>query len=293
MKKFASKIVLFLIPLIAFIVITIIFYNYQKSKMYLEFENISKNYKTILMGDSQMQRINPKYFEEKTYNLANTGEHYFFTYQKLLLLTQQKNNIKNIVLGASLHSFSPVYNRFFDVSFPEGKRTLKNNFYLLNKSNRKHFFEFSLPFTKELVDGIYRNPIKEGLKQSNKENPSLKVIDKSLQMYFSVKNNEQEISFSQIKYLKLIDSLCSVKNINLYITTLPSHKIYLEKVDTLYFDTYKKSLKNLNTIKYFNFLEDNLDDSIFSDANHLNNEGAEIFSKKISNILNKESTLNN
>jgi len=78
------------------------------------------------MGDSQIQRLHGDAISSGAKNLASSGEHYYFTYQKLQTLVQNKNHsIDTLMLGVSIHNFAPVYNRLFSLDFSEGEKSLK------------------------------------------------------------------------------------------------------------------------------------------------------------------------
>ena len=108
MRKFGLRILVFIIPAIGFIAISGILFFYKKIKVSTKFEQIS-GYEYLLMGDSQMQRINSSYFSGAACNIASSAEHYYFTYRKLLrLLENEDHNIRKIILGAAPHNFAPL-----------------------------------------------------------------------------------------------------------------------------------------------------------------------------------------
>ena len=98
MKKFAYRILVFCIPLLGFVVISLVYYKFVKTQNETKIKDISK-FESILMGDSQIQRINTDYFTVKSHNFASKSEHYYFTYQKLLQLLNSKHSIKRVIFG--------------------------------------------------------------------------------------------------------------------------------------------------------------------------------------------------
>jgi len=82
MKRFIRKFLVFAsIGTIPFAILLAVFYFNTNSKVNKRLDEIS-TYETLILGDSQMQRISPSCFTQETYNFASAGEHYFFTFCK-------------------------------------------------------------------------------------------------------------------------------------------------------------------------------------------------------------------
>ncbi len=286
MKTFLHRILIFCIPVFAFVIISLVYYTSVRIANKSKFENIS-NFETVLMGDSQMQRINTNYFDTKTHNFASKSEHYYFTYQKLLQLLNNKHSIKRIVLGVSIHNFSPVYNRLFNASTPEGKKSLERYLYFINYFKSSDFIKRpTFDHTKNIIKGLYKTPTFDGFFESEKKNPDDQIIKRILDMHYSVTENESAISNSQILYLNRIDSLCKAQNIDLYLVSTPYHTDYKNEIKKEYVDVFYETIGNLNNAHHINFLSDNPSPDWMSDANHLNKVGAAIYSKKMNAIIN-------
>lgn len=289
MRQLGKRLLSFIIPAIIFSVISIVFYFFGRIKVNSEFKELSE-YECLIMGDSQMQRINSKYFSDSTCNLASSAEHFYFTYRKLLnILDNKDNKVKKVVLGAAPHSFSPVYSRLFDPGSAEGKNSLKRYLYYLDKTSRDNFVKLSdLPF-RETAIGVYRRPEWGGLVESDKADPDIKIVNRTFRMQYAVKGNEDKFSRSQKKYLYMIEELCSASNIDLYICSTPYHREYINKIDTRYFDYFYTAIKELKNYYHIDFLADEISSDLMSDANHLNTFGASQYSKRINELLNYNS----
>lgn len=237
------------------------------------------------MGDSQIQRLNGELISKKSKNIASSGEHYYFTYQKLLSLVENKNHkIDKIILGVSIHNFAPVYNRLLNIDFPEGKSSLKRYFYFIPLIDNSNFITSFDGLYKPVFSGIYSTPDWGGFKESNNSNPNIETINKTFNIHFSIKRDEEKFSYSQRTYLYKIDSLCTYNNIDLILVSTPYHSRYKEKINAEYFEFFSESLGKLNYRTYLNYMVDEIDSSFMSDANHLNKLGAEKYSK----IIKKE-----
>lgn len=285
MRKFITRLALFIIPSLLFVLGSIIWFYVIKSQTNSEFQQISE-YENILMGDSQIQRINPSFFESKTKNLANSAEHFYFTYKKLEQILKNKNHkIKKIILGVSVHSFSPVYDRLFDINSPEGKRSFRRNLYTISPFLNNEFVKPKNLNVSDVVSGVLRKPTLGKFKESTNTNPDSTTINKAFKMHYSIKNNEKKYSLSQQKYLKKIDSTCSSNNIDLFLCSTPYHANYQQKIDSSYTTFFYNTINSLNKTKHINFLFETPLNKYMSDANHLNKVGAEFYSKKINQAL--------
>ena len=172
MKKFTIKTIIFCIPALLFFISTFIFYHISKSKVDSKLNEFSE-YQILLMGDSQIQRLNGELISERTKNIASAGEHYYFTYQKLLTLFENKNHkIGKLILGVSIHNFAPVYNRLFNIDFPEGKNSLKRYIYFIRPFDNSNFIASFGGLFKSVFSGIYSTPDWGGYKESTNSNPN-------------------------------------------------------------------------------------------------------------------------
>lgn len=183
MRRFIKNIFIFLIPFLIFIPVTSLWYFITKLHVESELSEIS-GYENIIMGDSQMQRINPRSFRLNTYNFSNSAEHYYFTYQKIKrLLGREDHRIKQIILGISAHNFAPVYERLFDITEEEGRASLRQNFYFMDLKNND-FFELSDLADISTLKGIYYKPGWGGYKSSELSDPDSSVINRIFRMHY-------------------------------------------------------------------------------------------------------------
>lgn len=284
MKKIIINISIFSIPILLFFISTLIFYCFTKTEFESKLNEFS-DYQCLLMGDSQIQRLDGELISEKTKNIASASEHYYFTYQKLLKIIKNKNHkIDKIILGVSIHNFAPVFNRLYDIDFPEGKNSLVKYLYFIRIFDDSDFATNFDQLLKPLISGIYNTPNWGGFGESTNSNPNLEIINRTFNMHYSIKQKEAKFSYSQRTYLYKIDSLCTENNIDLILVSTPYHFRYKEKIDASYFVFFSETLSRLNHRYHLNYMDDKIDPSFMSDANHLNKFGAKIYSK----IIKKE-----
>lgn len=286
MNKFGLRIFIFSSPALVFVILTLIFYYFSRIKAESKFREIS-TYQCLLMGDSQVQRLNGELISQAVKNIASSAEHYYFTYNKLRKLVKYKNHkIEKVLLGVSLHNFAPVYNRLFNIDFPEGKNSFERYLYFITLSDNSKFTNHlgQLPISN-LILGIYSKPDWGGDNESSNSNPTLKLIKRSIDMHFSIQRNENKFSYDQRTYLYKIDSLCLVNNIDLTLISTPYHSGYKDQVKPEYYDFLTETLSKLSNRNYISFLSDNTDGKFMSDANHLNKVGAKYYSEMIGEKL--------
>lgn len=285
MKKFLYKTIAFLSPAVLLVVLVLVYYFYKKREVDAELQKIS-SYELILLGDSQIQRINPKYFSKRTYNLASSGEHYYFTYQKLNTLISFKNHqIKAVILGVSTHNFAPVYNRLFDLKHREGQSSLREYLYFINLGDFSFLGKKELTI-KSLGKGLLLKPNWGGLKESTNVNPDSSIIDETIKMHYSISDKEDKFSFNQVKYLYLIDSLCRTHHIDLYLIRTPYHPNYQASIPDGYSQYFEELIKKTEPTKYIDYSKAPEIIPFMSDGNHLNTKGAALYSKKINDEIN-------
>lgn len=286
MKQFFTKIFIFIIPVILACLFTLLYYKYYKDKVNSELNRIA-SFDCLILGDSQMQRIDPMAFSGECYNFASSGEHYYFTYQKLKkIISSENHKTKKIVLGVSVHNFSPFYNRLFDLDFPEGQASFCRYLYFIDLDEHTFIKDKKKLLINSLINGIYIKSDWGGFYTSNNENPDSTIVLKTLKTHYTIASSENRHSKEQIKYLHLIDSLCKSNNINLFLVSTPYHPFYKKSIDPYYFNSLEEVLSTMKNINYINYLDYQIDPSLMSDGNHLNSKGSEIFSKMMNENIN-------
>lgn len=283
MRRFGKQTLFFIAPLIVAAALWFVYYWVMTMIVSSRMNEIAKN-EVLIMGDSQMQRINPVYFTKPTYNFASSGEHFYFTFQKLKTLTSiEKSNIKQVVLGVSAHSFAPVYTKFFDPGSPEGQKSLGHYFYFFDGNEffrKKDLFDMA-----SLKRVLFGTPDWGGLFESDLANPDTARIERALKMHFG--GTGAECSTSQLTYLDAIVGHCQRNDIELILVSTPYHPYYHSRVDDIYFQILRKMVNEYLALTYLNFLDTNMSTDLMSDGNHLNKRGAEIYSRQINEEINR------
>jgi len=281
MKQFIYKTVLFIIMPPVFFAL-VYFFNLQRRNNYIQ--DIAINNEVIIMGDSQIQKINPDYFKQKTFNFSSIGETYNVTYYKLnKIFSQKENNIKTVIIGASVHNFTFDSEKRYDIKTPEGKYILRKNIYYMNLFN-DHVFPFKYKLVEKLFySGILRSPKYSGYGASTNENPTKDIIDFILNRHYDIRSDVE--TFNQEEYFNKIITLCKKMNVRIIITSTPYHNYYKDNIPEYDLNKFNSFIKSYNNVTYFNYLNDKTPDSLFSDGNHLNIKGGNRYAKKMSQSL--------
>lgn len=288
MKKFLCNLGKFVIPLLVLVLLWFPYY-YITSLIVKSKLKVISGYGTLIMGDSQMQRINPGYFTDSTYNFASSGEHYYFTLQKIKKITSFEHcNVRQIILGVSAHSFGVVYNKLFDVQFPEGLNSLKRYFYYF--SGNEFLGYNSIPGLSVMRNIAAAHPDWGGYFYSKYSDPDTSIINKNLFKHFE--GVSDRYCSSQVKYLKEIIDLCSVKNIQIILISTPYHPYYLKKVNNYYKNILKQTIKETGDANYISYLGDKINAGLMSDGIHLNAEGSAVYSKMINDTIHAQVFIN-
>jgi len=277
MTLFVRKLFYFLLPLPLLLLGLFGYYLVRKQKVDASFERIAQ-YNTLLMGDSQLQRINPALFPDSTFNFASSAEHYFFTYQKLAhLLSLPDNNIRTVVLGASVHSFAPVYNRMNNLSLPEGKASLKRFMYFLDQNALLQWAstDFSLKYT---LKGICLEPDWGGFYESTNTNPDTAILRKTFDLHYKTLAGLDTFSWEQLTYLRRIVALCKAKKVELVLVATPYHPLYQSWITPAYKAFFYNHIASFQGVLFLDYSQKQ-DKMWMSDANHLNRQGALKFTR--------------
>jgi hypothetical protein len=253
----------------------------------------------LFLGSSHTQKaVNPEFIDSKSINLAHVGQSLDTDLYLLKKMTNQLKNLKLVFIELSYHILEEE---------PDGKDHWRNHLYLkyynLNKFERPSFFlDQSL---------IYSNP-KFFLRQIifNKRNEKFNDYGYNLNdvnifkglnyniesisnsSYKRLKHRHKEINLSfynkNIKILNDFVEICKKQNIRIIVHIPPVYKTYINEMD------YEKKNRRDSLINFFDFKKvniinwefENLDVKLFSDDDHLNKDGAELYSRFLNKKIN-------
>ena len=256
------------------------FYGYHKIKLNAKFETIATNYSYLIMGDSQTQRLSEDMFDKKTFNFSNTAEHYCFTYYKLKqLFSQETCNTKLILLGVSVHNFSSIYHKLVDIDKEEGLSSLKNFLYYLNIFDNEVFSFYDMVLRRQFYQGILKGPLKNKVIRSSKKEPKKEDVLKAIEMHFSKDGLDKTVD-NQVYFLRKIVDLCKENKADIFFISTPVHHQYKENMPQKELEKFYQIVQKFD-VHQINYLESEVPDSLMSDGNHLNIQGANYYGRLI------------
>jgi hypothetical protein len=259
--------------------------------------NHASEVETLILGSSHsFYDINPGFLDCKAFNLANIAQDLQYDNYLLSHYSDGYRNLKTVIIPISYFTFfstpckeqddhsNLITNYHIYMDCPYGKWQIKYN------------FEFCyLTVFKGKILAYLKNRVRNcsELGWGNDYISSNKIKDAEVN---SAKNAVERHTYNDWKYLKRnldyftdIVNFCKVRSIKLVMVTTPKYHSYYDLVDntTQQKETFRliEELKNKYDIPYYNYLKDPrfvADD--FYDADHLNEKGAEKFTK----IINAE-----
>ena len=304
-RRFVIYIVLFFTPVILGYVTAELLtlrlpMGYKNISNYLS-ENKSE-IEVLVLGSSQLKdAINPELLKQNTINLASGNQHHDTDFKLLKGLQPDLPKLKTVVLEVSYSHFELPHN---------GKDFWKNNIYLkyygINAFERRTYFKDKLVFvsfpsffSKKIVSDLkgeeYATFSKYGF-DTNNYFGRFKNLDyneaKIANTNFKINFNPNPAIFDTNSklFFEMLDFL-QKKNIQTIIATAPMYKTYLPKRET---SILKRRDSILNVVKqlypqtvFLQKEEDTINYSVRSywNQSHLNPDGAAIFTKSLSNLL--------
>lgn len=298
MRKFIINFLLFLLPIFAYIIFAfqflpklLVLYNGPSTEQQIttSFKNaLNRDYDLIILGNSRTYRgINPDNFSISAYNFSHDNDSYNQIYYKLLYLESKGKKIKYLVLGVDFFQFSflsntrnYVYGEFLGDCYLNDYKdfffSYKFNYYLdyINPQKIKHLKNKNdTPYLKE--NGQY---IKHGILETetfaHRDISRLKI---------------------QEKYFEKIINFCQDRNIIVFLVMLPTREKELESYtneEIVEFNSFIEKYIDNRNIYYLNFCsEKTLSKNDYSDLTHLNEQGANKFSRILNDSL--ENKINN
>lgn len=301
MKLFLKKSLLFLfigIFILSFLFLSINFiYNKRVEKLTLD-----KNISTLICGASHLMCALDDKIIPDSINISLSAECYYYTFYSLKKILNNDNNLKYILLGLSFSS----YGEFFDNQIYETEkiRYMYPKYFLILKNREK------ISLLKKNPIGLLKSSpyiLKNALITFFKSNKyanypfwgyfhdNINLSDGNIYVainrhYYDTDSGLlQSFSALQLEYLMKIIDLCSKKNIQLYLINTPVSNEYFSKIPEKFINHYyniAKKLKSNRNVKILDYHNYQIPKNCFRDADHLNSNGAKIFSEKIISEIN-------
>lgn len=250
---------------------------------------VDKSKSILVLGDSHTECAINDSIVIKSVNISKSADAYFYSFIKLRKFLKINSGIKTVILGISEKS---LYN--------------KNWLYKPNKANA-YFRLMNLNDFKVLLEsgGIktFANLAKASfdnfsklliIKKSNYKDMGIggylyfkrEKLDEAITRYKKQKSIDRPYSEIQVEYLLKIVNLCQEYTVKLILLNTPTYVYCKNENDSEKLEQFIN--KNIdNSVEYWDYSNYLLPDFCYGDLVHLNYRGAEIFSKKLQNDINR------
>lgn len=293
MKKYIINLIIFLLPLcVVFLILEICIRNYStvmKQKQTYLSEN-SEAIEVLILGNSHSgDGLNPNVFSLHTFNAAQGSQSLYFDIEIAKKYLPRMKQLKYVLISIDYHSLyftnlaarDFMYDTYYDITYKESI-TSQNNFSLLFQG-----YGFSKSLKMLVTPPLKTN--KGWLGYETTDYSALTDVSgkNRVQIFDDIikknKHEKKEIIANLNSFIRILKS----KNIEPILYTLPCHPFYIKNLDSTIVTQNNIDVKNIckqHSIKYLNYLYENIADSCFYNIDHLNVKGALPMSKK----LNKE-----
>jgi hypothetical protein len=300
MSKFIKKIIIFLLPVVIVLCIFEIIlrvmpndYKYKRERLLENAEDIE----VLTLGSSHGHYgINPEYLTMKGFNLSNISQSFDLDYKLLETYGSNLDNLKIIIIPVSYFSlFSSLnsgneswriknYVLYYHIN---DVFSVQNSFEILNGTVISNLYRI-YQYVKNRDNLITVSDTGFGLNYSSTVKNDLAETGKTAAMRH-IHYDKKMFSHNQ-RMAQNIIAWCKKRGIKIAFVTLPAYYTYVKELDSIQLHetiNYMATVDKENDhVCYYNYLEDNdfiADD--FFDADHLNEMGAEKFTKKIDKII--------
>lgn len=285
MKKFLSKLLLFLLP-VAVVFVVAFFLTRQLLNSQSDY-SLPQHIQAVFVGHSQPEAAFNDSLIPGTRNLCNGGEAYLYTAKKLELVLNHNPQLKTVFISFSNNQ---IDRRMNDWTY--GDKYLDN--YFLKYNFRMSSLDYQEAFAANAM-GTLRTAFKSVVHNAKtivkSKNP---YADNNMGGYLYLKRfktdsllkhhyidqlkKEMNDSISEINLRNLdnIVRLCKEKNVKLYFVRTPIHPILFAAYDEKRFQHIRTS--RYPTIPFLDFHDFKVSNGDFGDFEHLNFRGAKLFS---------------
>ena len=309
LRRFIFKVLLFVIPLILFVIYVEIglgtvptSYSVLKKNFYL----YQKKVEVLIVGNSESQLgVAPKYFQRyKGYNLSNVAQPIYASSKLVMKHLDKMENLKMVVFNVGPISFfgsskghkeqwrEKFYYHYWDLEPEYGEmkytwnfKTGIYDFETMFSYALKGFYNIPLPY----IENIDSTGWERGFLENSAEIVNPEAGRKTAETHLS--NVEFGYNRKNISYILDLNEELKKRGVKMILIQIPKSKYYLDNIPQELVsrnDQILDSLYRSDYIPYYNFRSNpQFKDSDFRDVNHLNYIGAEKFSIMLSNIIDE------
>ena len=284
--------------------------DYKQKRSYMD-SHLDEIEVLVLGSSHSLYGINPKYFSQKTYNMAYVSQSLDLDYKILEKYGNEFKNLNVIIVDISYFSLYSTletgpepwraknYNIYYDIS--TSKAT--NNFEVLtnkldiNYSRMKLYYTKKIKNDKAFIDSTFTAKMYDGwisLKpaKTTDDLEETGVAAAGRHTYDITERSRVEIHDEQTNVLGKIVDWSKQKKVKVVFVTTSTYKTYHNRINAAQWDNTYKVIEDIcrknSNCQYINLLknEGNLfTEKDISDADHLSETRAEKMSKLINEFL--------
>jgi len=278
MKEFVRKVIFFIIPLL---VCYILVFACLKIKL----ENEIYECDAIILGDSHTQTLDIPNF----YNYSFGGSPYIIHYNFIKSI-EGKLKGKTVVIAFGFHNIGPLYeNRFQNNVVETGWISMVNrhlnavSFLPIEYNYSWQNIGLESIFAKSKIETLFKLIYPESVINNNKVTTDTISFKHSLEKHYT-KPGFISADIIQEKYLYLIIELLTKQDCDIILLNTPVVKYYFDNLPAYIKEKHSNLVSGLESAQYHDLnklLEDQIDYSIFRDADHVNLKGDSLIVKYI------------
>lgn len=295
MKRFLNRVLGFIFPILLGVV-GVSFFAKQSINSKPVFA-LPKNITTLILGHSQPECAFNDSLIPHVKNMAQGGEAYFYTYQKIKKIISANPHIKTVYLSFSNNQIeSRMDNWTYDdehmsTYFPKYAGQLDlDDYIVLLKHNYSSVLSGELRAMKNNISFLSKG--KTNFLENNNWGGYLFLKESKLDSIIKVnyiRKIQKELSNKRseinIIYLEKIVNICKVNKVNLIFFRTPIHPLLFSIYNEHKFQNLRK--QRFATIPFLDFHEFKLKHNEMRDFNHLNYKGAKKFSVYFNTFIMK------
>lgn len=271
--------------------------NYKVKSNYIE--NHSEAIETLILGNSHTYYgLNPEWMDQQTFNMSNASQSLDIDLAILDHYLPKMKQLNTVVIRLS-------YDSMFETLSKTDEQWRYKDYALYTQIplgfKWKHHSEILTISFKENLKRIYKYYVTSEASETcnalgwgmDAQSADAKDLYKTGALVAKRHTATSNVFFDDsFKTLKEIADLCAQNRVNVILLTPPAFEsYYLNLNDEQLEATINVGLEMANQydhVSYYNFLEYwRFDKEHFFDADHLNERGAQLFSKMINDIIHK------
>lgn len=291
-RVFLTKVLAILALILTIFVILCSYYSIRLNKAH--FYTIPGK-EIVFIGDSRVETGLNDRLDNKTFNVAQSAESYLYSYIKLRKLLPLNKGIKRVVLGFSdlnlhVHMDDWYYkdqplqfkvSNFLFLMRPDEVLLLARNNFSATVLGIIDYPKFKFDVFKNMKPGDKINTLGVG-RFEPQYGVQLKVGN-LVEAKTMMDDQHFRLSLPQVKFLDKIAQLCKQQGVELILLSTPLHKSY--QTGSRHSQVFWK--EHYPNLRYLDFTTYQLSDSLYVDFEHLNDKGAEHFTRIVLDSLQK------